>query len=649
MSDPLAGVDYSQYPSWQRITAPTGAVYYVVPGTGYVYDPFLSAQKGRPVLWTNPQPALDEKAKVEDERQRQIKQQEKASSPEGQIVPVAGTVVGTVGGAYVVNKGVQMARGGGEVAAPQVNTTPPPSTTGQAFSQGATGSAPQAQLPAGSSPGAPSTPRVVGVQRVDANGNAIMQDGSTVNGNTVTFRDGTVVENGKVTSEGSSGLDSGQAIAAAAFLLQSYVAYKTLNDPNASTADKTAAVGGATAAGATLYATTGGAGSATASSVGSILGPIVGVYQGYKTAEYVADAPAGSKRNQMTTAGGAASGAAIGSYFGPWGTVIGGVVGAAAGLTLSLTGSSKDQYQMIRDKGREYLIEKGIIGQDYQGTLADGTKFDFGKDGKGLKKLDYDDPLTSEIISYADSIAAGEGFNGRSKDAMVELYTNAALSNANGNIDIAKANIRHFMQQRQFTPEAVEKELDRQEKAGLISSEERQIWADKVRASVGGVTPSPMAPPAAAPPGTQPPAAPAPGAPKVQQYAPGSSRAAYVQAASGQGGPLPGASVPYQPMPMGSPITQAPIQSAPMPMNQPQPGTPIMQAPVQSGPMTMAPQGGTPIVQAAQQQPAQPAPVTIVLQQPARSSTRSPGYSLDGRRLSPQEMGKRLAKRMDRR
>ena len=89
-------VDYSQYGSWEPMTAPTGQVYYKVPGTGYVYDPFLSQAKGRPVLWTNPEPAVNERNKA----QKAAKQ---AASPLGQLTPVLGSVGGIVGAKYAID------------------------------------------------------------------------------------------------------------------------------------------------------------------------------------------------------------------------------------------------------------------------------------------------------------------------------------------------------------------------------------------------------------------------------------------------------------------------------------------------------------------------------------------------------------------
>lgn len=111
------GIDYSQYANWQTITAPTGATYYVVPGTGYVYDPFLSNVKGRPVLFTNPTPQVEEKNKAQAEKDAQIKAAKQAASPMGQILPAAAGV----GGLYLANQAGGWLSGTGSAAQTAAN------------------------------------------------------------------------------------------------------------------------------------------------------------------------------------------------------------------------------------------------------------------------------------------------------------------------------------------------------------------------------------------------------------------------------------------------------------------------------------------------------------------------------------------------
>lgn len=85
-------IDTTNYQSWEKITAPSGAVYFAVPGTGLVYDPTLTNVKGRKVFWTNPRAQLDAQKKAEQ-----------ANSPINQALGLAGGVAGTVGANYAVN------------------------------------------------------------------------------------------------------------------------------------------------------------------------------------------------------------------------------------------------------------------------------------------------------------------------------------------------------------------------------------------------------------------------------------------------------------------------------------------------------------------------------------------------------------------
>ncbi len=92
----LSNYDYSKYPTWEQVKTPSGATYYVVPGTAFVYDPFLSQQKGKPVLWQNPKPQQDERAKAE-------KAAKDAASPLNQLLPVVGSTAGIVGSKYLID------------------------------------------------------------------------------------------------------------------------------------------------------------------------------------------------------------------------------------------------------------------------------------------------------------------------------------------------------------------------------------------------------------------------------------------------------------------------------------------------------------------------------------------------------------------
>ena len=133
-------MDYSQYLNWEKVVAPSGAVYYKVPDTAYLYDPFLSSQKGRPVLFQDPRPQLAEKEAAQKQQQDLVDLQKQQASPMGQIVPVVGSVAGTVGGAWAANAlaGSGAAAGAGAAGAGAAGATGAATGAGTA---GATGAA----------------------------------------------------------------------------------------------------------------------------------------------------------------------------------------------------------------------------------------------------------------------------------------------------------------------------------------------------------------------------------------------------------------------------------------------------------------------------------------------------------------------------
>jgi hypothetical protein len=275
--------------------------------------------------------------------------------------------------------------------------------------------------------------------------------------------------------------------------LQAVNAYRTFTDKDASTADKAAAgVGLAGAAGAASLAATGGStilGSSTLAQAVPGLNVLAGLYTGYKTAEMQADAPSGGKRNNQSAMGGAAAGASIGSVAGPYGAAIGAAVGAAAGFLGSYFGSSKGERQMIRDGGRKYLQQTGIISQDYKGTLADGSTFDFGKDGKGLRALDYKNPLDGKAAALGDMIAAGEGFQGKARESMAHLYAAAMTSNAKDDGALL-SNFNHFARQRNFNTPALLNEWKKQLDEKKITQEQYDAFSNTANTYLGPGTPT---------------------------------------------------------------------------------------------------------------------------------------------------------------
>lgn len=261
---------------------------------------------------------------------------------------------------------------------------------------------------------------------------------------------------------------------------------------------------GALASGTALAANAAGM-SSTASAAGAAAAPIAGLagaYQGYQTAKYISDAPRSAQRTRMGTLGMAGAGAGIGASIGSVvpgpgtaiGAAIGAGVGALTGLAATHFGSSKEKYQMIRDKARDSLVANNIIDKDYKGTLADGSSYDFGKDGKKYGKLNTDDPNWGMAAGLANVIAAGEGMYGRPLEAVATMYANAAMSNSKGDPNIIKQNMLHFAQQRGFTPENIKQQIGQMEQEGLLKPELAAAYTNGVNELFGAQQQQQVAP-----------------------------------------------------------------------------------------------------------------------------------------------------------
>jgi hypothetical protein len=174
-------------------------------------------------------------------------------------------------------------------------------------------------------------------------------------------------------------------------------------------------------------------------------------------------------------AGGAAAGAMAGSVV----PVVGTIIGAAVGVLASrFMGSGKSKEQVRRDGIRGALQERGVLDENWQGTLADGTKTDFGGDGSILKKSSMDKMREQNPNSYeptvqlSDALVAAYGFLGDNNRSVGRMYMRGALSNANDDPNIAMANMKHFAAQQGITFDLIKGNLDEGLAQGRIEQPE---------------------------------------------------------------------------------------------------------------------------------------------------------------------------------
>lgn len=260
-------------------------------------------------------------------------------------------------------------------------------------------------------------------------------------------------------------LSQGNYIGAAANASQAYSAGEALYNSFFPQVTKQAAAsaGRSTAASsagnAANSAAASGAGSATAgSSAASIAGSaaayLAAAYGIYNIGQGIANS--GDLKTSDTarsTATGAVQGAGVGASLGSVipgaGTAVGAGVGAAIGGTIGLisgvTASGKGEYQRIRDQYRKSVAGNAnipLFGEDFKGQLADGTEFDFGKDGSTLS-LDFKNEQVKRGAQLGDILASAQGATGKARVALATLFAGAASSNAKTNEDVDK-NMQFF-------------------------------------------------------------------------------------------------------------------------------------------------------------------------------------------------------------
>lgn len=279
-----------------------------------------------------------------------------------------------------------------------------------------------------------------------------------------------------------SNVNWGQVAQGGLALAQMYQGYKSLKEGNK--------VGG----GINLAAGAGNLAVATGATSGSYVVPglniAAGAYQGYQTAKALGDMAAGTKRTQTGAIGGASSGAAIGAGIGSFfggvgagpGAAIGAAVGGLAGAVGSWTGSKKGKAQVMRDNIRNVLQQNNVLDQSFQGTLADGSKYDFGVDGKALKWKEIDKVAESNpnswkaVVPLTDALATAYGFVGQRASDVSAWYGKAAVSNAKDDPTTAIANAKHFAQQQGITFDMIKGKLDEAIKDNRISQSQYDYY-----------------------------------------------------------------------------------------------------------------------------------------------------------------------------
>ena len=189
---------------------------------------------------------------------------------------------------------------------------------------------------------------------------------------------------------------------------------------------------------------------------------------------------------------GAATGAYVGSFFGPPGTLIGGAIGGVVGAVASFfKKSGKSKEQKARDKVRDAFEQIGLIDENHSVTLADGTKYDIGKDGKhkytnldgtkrGAFEIDFSNPMSGQVIGWINPIVEQlVGGDEKLRIAFVGYFTNAALSNAKS-LEEARQNVLAMFKNIGLTPEKIASGLQQMNAAGKLPNDVFEAYVNGV-------------------------------------------------------------------------------------------------------------------------------------------------------------------------
>ena len=200
-------------------------------------------------------------------------------------------------------------------------------------------------------------------------------------------------------------------------------------------------------------------------------------------------------RSDLAT--GAINGTALGAYLGSvvpgvgtlLGGMLGGVLGAASSFVLQ---SGKDKDQIQRDALRSKLQDLGLIDQNYQIELANGDRFDLGKDGgftlenlDGSRRHNYEtdpsNPLSSLAIGLLNPIAfLLTGGEPKAQSDLVGLLANAATRNAKTAEEVRK-NVLGFLQKLDIREEQLLNALKSSTHSKSLRSAEFSAYTNGVR------------------------------------------------------------------------------------------------------------------------------------------------------------------------
>lgn len=163
-------------------------------------------------------------------------------------------------------------------------------------------------------------------------------------------------------------------------------------------------------------------------------------------------------------------------------------------LDKMIWGSTKSDDQILRDRVRKGMQEYGALDEKWQLKLADGTTFDFGKDGgarlanadgssRKYSDIDWNNALAAESVADTNPLGfmATAGFgNQKTQTDMVGYFTNAVTQNAKDRAQV-DANIKSVYNSLGYkTRQDAYSTLDGLVEAGKLTKEAADVYKQSV-------------------------------------------------------------------------------------------------------------------------------------------------------------------------
>ncbi len=170
---------------------------------------------------------------------------------------------------------------------------------------------------------------------------------------------------------------------------------------------------------------------------------------------------------------GAMGGAGVGTAILPGiGTAVGALLGGLGG-SQGFWRSGKDPKQLGRDKLRAALQEQGFLDKDYNITLADGTTYNMGKDGRTRPfEPDMERANIDKAIAYSNPLGfLMSGGNEELHSSTAGYFANAATGSGD-----YRENIKKMYKDMKAEPDAVRDAIRQAQKEGKLAEDTANIY-----------------------------------------------------------------------------------------------------------------------------------------------------------------------------